>query len=319
MPYHPLLHQQRMGVERSFFASLHHLAELYGFTPRDVTGITYPLNITLAYEHAKEVLSRQTGNLSLRIYAITGNEVALVTTVPYDTNWTLYYIPVKPIYLLEQQGLSKQVGLLLSICAYLLQVVMVPTFTGGMDYVCGAYASIRQWMDDTETGDGEQNYPEELAEMDQLEKIGEQMMAQMREVAHLQAFERRVKTFRPQSNGDRQLRKIAQAALSLYADYPTQSIFGLIPDRDEELAEDDNYYVTTLDQYLSFYWSSRGALAEQLESYVNCDLENNSAIDEPVNYQVFNSPQAAVFHDQDFCVRLFSLIADLSTFLYELP
>ncbi len=109
--------------------------------------------------------------------------------------------------------------------------------------------------------------------------------------------------------------QVASKAFSLYRDYPQRTVFdnikdGLIEPQEEERIKPE--------QYISFTWSTEGWLYDQICEYVNAEVQEYGAIDEPTAIQYFDKPQQQSFHDLDFETRMFDVLNELSTILNEL-
>lgn len=308
---HPELKHWRK-LEKEFFSSLKHLCRFYDLDFKVDPALAYPVNISIAFQQLSAQLIRKRTDLKLAIIQDDTHLATLATAKTFDTNTTLYYIPCEPVYRFMQNGRRKLTDLCLSIFTYLYQIIEVP-YHRDYTYMCSMYDLIEQWMDEDEEDDREAG----LAELREIEKLGDFMQAKMSDKSHLQKFEQRVTFFKPRTKAERDFLATAIKAFELYRDYPNRSIFDSIYSELFEQDEDSDGTVH-VEQYISFLWSFKGDIYDNLEDTINCDLQERVTMEEPTALQVFDSRQTTEVHDLDFEVRLFDLLDQLVGDLREL-
>jgi hypothetical protein len=303
----------RHGIEKSYFDSLSNLAALYKFEPLNVDDKVYPYNIHLSFEHARNFLKIIHPDTHLVIINDESRTAGLATVKNYNTGTCLYYIAIEPLHSLLKEGKNKKrAELLLSVFAYLYQIVNVPYFGIDGNYLFYAYEAIQQWIEEAPEEWEEDEYKEMISQFRFRKYVGQIIERKIRHPIHLKLFEARLKGFVPQSYFDEALLEVAQKFSELYIDYPKRSIdaatqFNL-------LAADEEDSIT-VDQYLSFFWSAEGFLYDQLMDYVTTSLQELCAINEPQDIQHFDTLQTAITHCFDFEERFFDLLHELCDLL----
>jgi hypothetical protein len=297
--------------QTSFFASLENLAALYHFEPLAAEVSVYPSNILLAFQDAKSVVEEANKEVELYILEKRENEFLLATGKTYSTKHQLYFFPLEPVYkFLQQKDCRTSSKLLLSVLAYCFQVLQLPSFTEG-DYLDGCYEYFKEWL---ESENEEEFDGESIAEINYAVRAGKKLAGQCKKPHHLRAWKKRMKDFVPSNKKDESILKIAKEAYSLYDQFPTLTFHhNISPSFNDPSGEGS----TRPDQYISFSWAAEGWLQEQEFDFVNNDLQENAAIDEPIVLQCFDVPQAAIKHDDTFETKLFAFLQNLSIFLYN--
>ncbi|HJU45775.1 MAG TPA: hypothetical protein VJ647_03280, partial [Chitinophagaceae bacterium] len=286
-------------TEKEFFQSLAWLAGLYKLDlPPEGNGI-YPYNITLAYQHAAASLKKIRPELSLIVVQDERHTACLATTKVFDTSSALYYINVRPLHVLMKRKESKPTAaLLLSVFAWLHQVVKVPYYADKRTYLFYCYRIINEWIKKKPGGVSVLR-----AGADIYKKIGLPH--------HLDMLARRVNEFTPVGSWERCLHAISRQALGLYTKYPDRSVFNMVK---TNLLEPGKEKVC-LEQYLSFFWDEKDRQYHSMIGYVNTGLEKMETIDGPMAIQLFDRPQEQEQHDLDFAERLFGLVEELAHLL----
>lgn len=291
--------QEEEKAEKEFFQSLAWLVRLYKLELPPRRNNVYPYNITLAYQQAVASLKKLRPELSLIVVQDERHTACLATTKVFDTSSALYYINVRPLHLLLQKKESKATAmLLLSLFAYLHQVVKVPYYTDKSTYLFYCYRIINEWI---------RGKPDAGTAV----KAGARIYKKIVLPCHLDMFARRVNEFTPIGIWERSLHSICKQALALYIKYPAHSVFNMIKNK---LLEPDREKVC-LEQYLSFFWDGKDMLYHTMIGYVNTGLEKMETIDGPMAIQIFDRPQQQEQHDLDFAEQLFRLVEELAHLL----
>lgn len=297
--------------QATFFTSLGYLAALYNFEPLSPKVSVYPDNIWLAYNHAKafvEVVDRET---ELYIVEKNDGEFLLATGKTYSTKSQLYFFPLEPVHrFLQQKDCKATSKLLLSILAYCFQVLQLPSYTEG-DYLDNCYNYFRECL----LTDGEEdNDAENINEIDFAFKAGEKIARQCKKPYHLTCWKKRIDDFAPAGKKDECILAVAKEAFILYELFPSHTFnCNICPSFSDPKEE----RTISPDQYISFSWPTGGWLQEQEFEFVNNDLQEMSAIDEPIILQCFDKPQEKIHLDDSFEIKLFSFLQNFSTFLYN--
>jgi hypothetical protein len=288
-------HELKEGekAEKEFFQSLAYLAGLYKFDLPPERNEVYPYNMTLAYQHAAAGLKKIRPELSLIVVQDERHTACLATTKVFDTTSASYYINVRPLHLLLQKKESKATAaLLLSLFAWLHQIVKVPYYTDKRTYLFYCYRIINEWIKE-KPGAGN------------ALKAGAGIHKKIALPYHVEMFSRRVDEFTPIGSWERSLHVISRQALGLYTKYPSHSVFNMVKNN---LLEPGRERVR-LEQYLSFFWDEKDMLYYSMIGYVNTGLEKMDTIDGPMAIQQQEQ------HDLDFAERLFGQVEELAHLL----
>jgi len=302
-------------IEAAFYQSLCNLEALYKFKTGRSRGKVFPHSIAADLETARQRMEKINPKLTLLISLDDQQRPCVCTAMPYNTASTLFYIPVKPLYVLAQNKRRKKTAdLVLSLYAYLHLVLKVPYYRDKNSFMYGCYQVMKEQFDQYED-EGEDLDPHIRKRFKELETVGDKLEKKIKDPIQLEQLEKRVKNFVPADKLDRKLLSVAKSALAICKQYPDQSIFDHIP---EQLLFPEEFDRITADQYISFYWSDEGDyISNWIFEYVNGCFEHCGAIDEPVGYQLFNAPQEEPIHDLSFAGAVFKMIEELCTALND--
>lgn len=306
----------REKIEDDFFPSLMNLAALYKFEPADVSLTPFPYNIHLALSHAAETLKKKDQETELIVVADDTHTACMATIKTFDIGRTLYYIPVRPlIVLLTDKTKKKTSGLLLSIFSWLYRVVEIPFHTNPSAYLYCCYECLREWVFQNDEDWEDDALAERVTLLQDIFQKGKKMEKRLGASCHLKEFEKRAKEFCPKNEPEKQLLSAATDCLALYQQNPYRSIFQHINEPLNDPLEEDRI---TPDCYLSFFWDTEDQLYDELIDYINTDLQEKTAMDEPVSIQLFDTTQKDICHDLSFEQSLFPLIDQLITILNKI-
>lgn len=303
-------------IETAFYQSLLYLEALYKFkTPRSKARI-FPFNIAGDFEAARQSLEKIDPKLTLFINMDDQQKLCLCTAMPYNTAATLFYIPVNPLnILMKNKRKRKTTDLLLSVFSYLHLVLDIPYFREESSFLNSCYQVMKEQFDQFED-EGEEIAPDTLKKFKELETVGDKLLKKINDPFQVRQLEKRVKKFVPADKLDKQILDVAKSILKICRQFPNQTIYDHIP---EHLLFPEEFDRITADQYISFYWCDENDyISNWVFEYVNGCFENCGAIDEPVNYQVFDSPQKEPAHDLSFATAVFGTIEKLCTALNDI-
>lgn len=301
--------------EALLLSSFSHLAALYGFEPMDVSGMVFPQNIAALYGQATKALAEKDKQVELLLVE-EEHRIRLATVKEASTGTTLFYLPVYPLWKCRRDCKRKQVtDLLLSVFAYLHQIVGIPFFNG-WSYIGSKYQCMLEWVEENE-GDWEDTeaWRHDLYTVKAAIHCGERMHGQVKHPYHLCAWEDRLRSFKRGDAVSVSVWDIANRLFTRYREYPTRSLSDKVQ---PELLRPHEEYRMEMEQVFSFIWKEGGWLGEQLFEMVSNELNECCAADEPVSLQYFDTPQSEVTHDLDFETRLYDLLHDLSDVLRQL-
>lgn len=296
----------RLKMDRDFFKSLSLIAEKFNLSMLDdCTNIPFPYNIAESMAHLKNQLKKTVADWRDVRLIHHKNSTYFAQEERYDTGMTLYYIPVFPLYNILQNKETTQVSeLLLSVYAYIFQVLGVPYYRSDDCYLYSMYETLENWIYD----DGAEE--EFIQEIDDAKAIGDFMLKLISDPKNLRNYKNRLKSFVAKTDFDKQCLSVAKSFFWLLTKYPKVRIdrkFYPLRFREEI---DDIERPVALDNYVSFCASIQGCLFESLCQSVNDDLQEYSDIDEPTRFIPYDNRKIKE-NDFDFESRLFNSLDNL--------
>lgn len=298
-------------IEREFFSSLSHLCILYKWQMPDVPACPFPQNVWQAYTEMK-IKCREI-NRNCLIVADKTHRATLVVTKQFCTNYTLYYIPVKPLWRLLSNAKDQSLAFaFVQVFKYLHKKSGVAWCEGG-NYIMNEYEAISDWITEAEDDDEAEYRDEQLNEIALLKegcnKIGSLLNLSSFQLGDLQHA---IAEYEKSPDWDLETGTFFRDFSSFCRDYPERSITASLDCCPTPDGERDRVY---MEQYLSFYWSADDCLTETLYDMVNNELQEYSFQEEPVSIQWFDEPQAIENHDFTYEQRFFELINALTDIL----
>ncbi|MFC3356053.1 hypothetical protein [Sphingobacterium zeae] len=314
--FYPRLQEPEIGenyqsskVEREFYKSLSMISKKLGITVPDCRRLPYPYNVAESLRHFKE---------QLKIHGEDWKEIRLVNDGTstffaredrYSTGSTLYYIPVIPLYtILHRKKTAKASKLLISVYAYIYQILAVPYYRNTDCYLHSMYDMLENSYADNEEDD--QFNDESSVEFSDAQRIGDYIKELIADKKQLKSFYKLLNTFEAKNDFDNDVHRIASSFYQLYQDYPNVRIDRkYFPLRYREITDEYDRPIT-MDNYVSFCASIKGNLFETLCDFVNNDLQECSEVDEPTRFLPFDNRQIKN-NNFDFESRVFDSIDDL--------
>ncbi|MHB8206972.1 hypothetical protein [Mucilaginibacter sp.] len=311
-PFWGIAFKDWKSAEREFFVSLENLCDLYELTKPDVTGLSFPENITEAY---KMVVAQQPPafDLEVKIGQDKTHCLCLATTKTFNTNYQLYYIPVRPLW--KMRGVKEEeplYQLLIAVFAYCYQVAGIP-FYNEPGTIEGNYDTIQNWLDE-ENDEPEEPFRErQRNELKLLKQAGDILQPEIQKTFSLIELEACLTKYQQTEKCDAHLMEVVYEIFKLTKDYPKRAIKETMHYEYEKGDSETIYW----EQYISFYWSGEDYLSETLFQMVNDEFQEMSYQEEPVNTQWFDQPQEKASHVFDYEPRLFSVINRLAELLND--
>ena len=316
-PTEELADQQ--GIEADFFMSATHLSALYGLD-LDIYKLEweheYPFNIQYTYQLVSEKLEAIDKQTEVLILSDDTRKATLTTVQTFDTDFYSYFIPVKPLFLLQKAGADNGLtDLLTSVYAYLLHVIGLPFPSDLNSYVyyqCDMMVEYRS----------EYTGREEREEYRAFKKVVKQSRRQSRIVhnrvkrnIHLKNFPKRFAAFQPQSADEAEFKTIVGSFLDLYTRFPDRSVWnsyfiGLITPEEE--------YRIHPDQFISFIWDFDDGIYDELVMNLDADFNGGGYVELPLTMQFFDQPQLTQTLDLDYEKILFSTLGQLIPIQHKL-
>jgi hypothetical protein len=305
-----------MLVEKGFFNSLSILTSVYDIELMNVENKPYPYNILLAHAHIQKQLRKSEQDIELSIMQDDNGTIKLVTNHTYNTNMTLYYIPVLPLYQLLQNNKHKQTAeLLLSVFAYLYHIAGIPYYRDDCSALSYYYEYIEEGlMDDLECNDTEQ-LNSDFSEFNKATYYGDVMLRKMYNPYHLNWFQQRIDNYKPNNSFQKNCLCLAKKARNLLLDYPEYSVFSNTSN--QQFDECDG--IIRAEQYISFIADNEGLLYENIARMVNDEFNECGEMEQPTIVQIYDTENRPSKEGLDFEYRLFATINDLCTILNNIP
>lgn len=294
-------------VENDFYRSLCEVARHYrGFGPTDTRAFGYPYNIALSVWEVENHLKRNVRNWNgLRLVQDDRGKTFLVSEERYDTERTLFYIPVVPLYKMLKEPKTKKASLLLlSVFAYLYHVAGIPYYRQEDAYLYWQYEMVADWIEQ----DDESELDSRKEELKVAQWCGERMEQKMFNRKNLEVFAGRIGAFRPRNSFENDCVDVAKKMFALYTDYPEATVFqhAQYVHAEEEQEEE----AIAMGKYISFIADTKGWLYETIAESVNNEFNECGETEEPTILKEFNGT-AVTDCSLEFESRLFPLIGDL--------
>jgi hypothetical protein len=311
---HPEL-KKRDKVEREFFTSLDHLAGLYGFELVSSFETAYPYNLHLFFIEAEKQIKRINPRVELRVIQDEEHTATLVTVNTMSTGQQLYYIPLKPLWLLSKDKQNRPVfKLLLSLFANLYRRG-VPSYRDNDSFLSGTYEMLSEWIRNDPSDWDDNYYADVIADLNQQAHYGDRLFRQICHEYTASQFEQRVKKFTGMSEIEEEIAAVSREFSELFRQFPDASFFDHMRHGLYEW-EDEN--VMYPEHYLSFFWTEADSIYESLMENVNVTLNECSRIVEPLTIQFFDEPQEQERQDCYFEWRFLLLTDYLCDILYRI-
>ncbi|WP_333577741.1 hypothetical protein [Sphingobacterium sp.] len=291
-------------LERDFFKSLSNLSKKFELTLQDCTDIPFPYNVSESIAEVRSQMKQHKQDWKEIRLIHHENSTYFAKEERYDTGHSLYYIPVIPVYTVLQKNKTKEVGqLLLSVYAYLFQVLGVSYYRIDNCYLFSIYEMLENWI----LEDEEQE--ESLSEMNEAKEIGDIVKDLITDPNNLQQFDKRLKEFNPKDDFENKALSVANSFFELYSKFPNLRIDrNYYPLQLREEPEEDERPIM-LDDYLSFCASIRGNLFDTIVDTANSEFQEYCEMDEPTRFVPIDGKKDN--DNFDFEDKVFNSINDL--------
>jgi hypothetical protein len=308
---------RQQEVEGAVFSSLRNVCALYRLTEPVGTDLFYPVNIHTAFQQVEAELREQQPDVHLHLFQQEAGTICAGTIKTFGA--TEFFIPVEPLHrLLERKKPMNTARLMISLMAWLYQVVDIAYYTDESTYVSYTHECIESMLVDCEGEYEPEEFLEHMKDVEKAKQAGQMICELIRKPYALKQFEKRVISYEPHTLLESVFAETAKQALELYRQFPKRSFMDKV--QTELDGEDQDYYETIqVDKYLSFHWSRRGFLCEQLWEHVNNDTAEAMYTEEPQSIQLFDTPQAVETHDFTFEQRLYDVLDAFIYFLKNMP
>ncbi|WPU94696.1 hypothetical protein SNE25_04075 [Mucilaginibacter sabulilitoris] len=300
-----------------FFASLKNLCRLHQWDAPDVAGLPFPQNIAKVMA---ELSGKNFDGAACMLLQDKGNPARLATVKTFDTQYRLYYIPVRPLWKMknnpEQQA---QYKLTRAVFSYLYNAVDIPYFREPC-YLDNTYDALENWIrevvqEHTQDEEDKTYSQRQLRDFKEMQVQGDALLPEIKQPVDLKDWQQLLKVFKIQTEWDKNFHEVVTEIYKLAFDYPQRNIrHSMHYDLVETAGEDMIYW----ENYLSFYWSGEDSLNEMLFDMVNNELQEMGYQEEPMAIQWYDTTIEKVSYDFDFETRLFWLLNELTALLNDL-
>lgn len=302
-------------TERDFYQSLSKVAKKYNIEPIETKQFEFPYNITLALDDAQKQLKNKVKSWDRLYLGQSKRKAFLAVKEKFNTDTTLYYIPVVPIFLmLKDPKRKKNAQLLLSVCSYLYRVADIPYYRNEESYLYWHYEMYQEMIEQEYETDETEDCKSELRKSEQ---VGDSMEQKIINPVNLKMFEQRLSLFKTFDKFDHDCWNVACNAFALYKAYPKASVFRNAPVCESD-PYDDQYdnQVIGIEKYISFCADTEGGLYESVRECINNEFNECVEMEEPTIYKAIDGSRITG-NDFDFEKRLFDLLDELCGLLYQ--
>ena len=300
-------------LETEFFRSLSFFSRAYSLA-YDVVAMemasVYPHNVYQAFSQAEESLQTVDSSASLAIIEDDTHRATLVVYKAFETGFSSYYLPLKPVYQALKEGIRPAAtALLCSLIAYLHQIAGIAFFSDESSYI---YYQCDMMAESMREDEEEQHLTEFNELLSATRAKGAVLERYMQWRGHLRAFEQRHRAFLPSDEWEESLHRISASFHRLYTHYPTRTYHGNF---EPGLTHPDDDYSITPDQRVSFVWDWGDWVHDNLLDSLDCDFNGGGYVEEPVTYQLFDQPGSAPTLCLDFDETFFTALDEVAELL----
>ncbi|EJL62799.1 hypothetical protein [Flavobacterium sp. CF136] len=303
-------------AEKSFFESLKVLKKAHNCADWEVHDKPYPYNILLAHHLAEQELCKSGQDIEFSIVQDDDRTVKLAGKTIYNTENTLYYIPILPLYrLLQDKRQKKSAELLLSVFTYLYHIAGIPYYREEYSALGYHYESIEDWFLEEWENDEKEELTTMRQELNRASYYGDIIFKKIYNTYYLNHFKHKIESFTLSDYFGQKCLEIAKKTFAIFEQYPNESIFRNTSK--ENFDEDDG--IIRAQQYISFIADNQGILYDNIERAVNDEFNECSEMEQPVLLQVYDNENIPYKEGLDFEYKIFPLINDLCTLLNQIP
>lgn len=313
--YGELRHNRK--IETEFFRSLQYLADFYKFEPLQPVGLSFPYNLHTAFTHAKQRMAEIDRSLELEVIQDKTHHACITTKKTFDTDCTLYYIPVRPLYELRKDKAKKNIADLLTALFGQLYRRGVASHAEDGSFLNWNYEMIKDWLLENDGECEADEYLYKLSDCYAQEWYGRKIFKSLWHPYHAMKFGEYLRSYQPLSDWEREIKGVCEQFLTLFNLYPNGHFHRQMDTELIEVDEDSN--IIEPDNYLSFFWSDKDSIYEELQNMVNSTLQECCKAVEPTALQFFDKEQDRETHDFYFEWRFLLLTDYLSDLLFNMP
>ncbi len=309
------------NTEASYFKSLQKLKSLHQIETLSVADIPFPYNILLSHWDAQRKMNAQNEDMDLGIISDSGS-IVLSSTDSINADHKLFYVPVKPLYLLSKTKViedKKATNVLYAVFAYLYHHVGMPYYRSEESYQYWHYEMIETWITEAGYDEDAATTKDHLEEINAAKHYGDFIESKIYSLDNLRYFRARLQSLNPVTDWQKRCAAVAQDFYDLYAHFPGASVL-------KHLQRGRNPYFDEMDeedcigphQYLGFVAATGGWLGETLFEMISNELNECVTTDLPAVTHVYDEHLSGLDENIHYERKLFELIGELSNLLNEL-
>ena len=300
----------QLATESDFFDSVSIFAKAYNFEPLNVKDKPYPYNILLAYWHCYDHCENNQLDTEMSIVINDDNRTVITTKQTFDVSYTLYYIPVLPLYkLLKNKKRKDTADLLLSVFSYLYDKAGIPFYRNKDTFLYYQYDMFRDCLECDKEYMEKYDYRNRLKELNDTEHVGDVVKRILCNADHLAQLRKRIDDFHPKNETEQLCLNVAKHARYLSEKYPYGNVFDYMY-HDKE--PDDPYFeYVSKEEIISFVYDNNGSICNELCEYVRDNYANTGCGDQPTIFKTYDNGFNQDTKSLDFTIEIFRLIDNL--------
>jgi len=316
---------KRSETEGDFFKSLSILKKHYSLDMIAYRKLPYPFNILMTGQELDAKLKDENRFRELLIIK-DGDKTTITVRESLRREFSLYYIPVLPVYKMwqipEQQSCAE---LLTAVFAYLYIEAGLSYYRDEDTYMFYNYEILADWVEDDKDSADEEDYQKQKKAVETANLVGDFVQQKMMAEGFRHSLDTLIDNFRAVTDFETQSLAIAKNTWRIWQTYPDATLYSHASnpcDLDDEDADDyyyaDNNYVG-MNEHIGFVASVTDVLSDSLFRMVNDDFNERPSFQEPEITTRFGEklPQ---YTDQLACEdQLLELITDLCSLFYKQP
>jgi hypothetical protein len=312
------------GISEGVTDSLAILSACYGIELMDVSDKPYPYNILLAHWNAQKLLCRTTQDPELFIVNHKGR-VKTATRQTARRSYSLYYIPVLPVYrLLKSREHRTGAKLLLSVFSYLYHVARVPYYRDCDTYLFYHYEILEEWLEVEDGGLEDEDLEFNRNALKTAAHGGDVIGRILYNTAHLEIFGERISLANPADGFEQRCLAVAETAFRLWQDFPDSNLFGHLPEPEQDNDDDDDNWTGSdntihITEYVHFIADTESSVYDSIQQNIDAELNEKMYWQEHTLESVYDEQFIPDADTLEYETRLFALLDNLCYLLNELP
>jgi hypothetical protein len=310
---------EQSTVERDFFKSLSYLSKHYGLRLTNYRSLPYPHNILMTEKEVNIKLKTKGRYRELQIVEKDDSQICLSVRETFNHDFRLYYIPVMPIYdLWQKTAFAHCAELLTAVCAYLYIEADVTYYRDEETYMFYNYEILSEWITEGKDDMEKDDYKMQQSAYDKAIKQGNFIQEKMMATGFRHSLDSLIASFIAVSDFEKECLKIARNCWGLWQAFPAMNLFKHASLQNYEADDYEDNYIA-MHEYFSFVGSVKDSVSDTLRGMVNNDFNERSRYQEPEIITFFDEPKPSYNDELAYEKRLFSLIDDLCTLIFNLP